>query len=434
MSSDSRIVFIGGGSTKFAPSLLADFVRNAELSGSTIVLVDLDEQKLETVFRLGRRLIEAGGTDYALERTTDRRAALAGADFVIISVEIDRFATWERDRAIPERFGIRQALGENGGPGGLFHSLRQIPPIIEICEDIERLCPEALVLNLSNPMSRILQAVRDHTRVRTIGLCHEISGGNEYLAHVLDLPAERLEVVAAGLNHFSWYQEITDAQTGEDLYPRVRELIPDRLSQDRLLVADLLRLTGHLSIAGDSHVGEYLADGHLWRSSWAPGLEPIDFFALYRLHIAELDERIVSLAAGELGCEDFLGEPSGEIVADVIAAVVAGREERYDAFDLPNAGYIGNLPPDCIVEVPGRVTGDGFGGRKVAPLPPLLAGWCSVQAAIHKLTARAAMEGDRRAALEALLLDPVVPDRFCAEQCIEAMLEANRDHLPRFFR
>ncbi|MBN2498307.1 MAG: hypothetical protein JXR96_27195 [Deltaproteobacteria bacterium] len=432
-SSDLKIAFLGGGSTQFAPGLIVDFIHARELYGSRLVLVDVDEEKLEKVFRLGKRLLEAGGADYALSRTSDRREALAGADFVVVSVEVDRFATWEQDRRIPAELGIAQALGENGGPGGLFHALRQIPGVVEICEDAQRLCPEALVLNLSNPMSRVLQAVRDYTGVRFIGLCHEIRGGNEYLCRLLGLPRERLRVVAAGLNHFSWYQEIRDADTGRDLYPEVRARVQRSAEPDRLLVADILRQTGHLSITTDSHVGEYLAGGHVWKSAWAPEVEPLAFFESYKAEIAEIESRMQAVLAGEQPAEQLLEEPSGEIVTEMIERVALGRKQGYDAFNLPNDGLIPNLPAGCIAEVPGWLDGARFGGRAVEPLPPLLAGWCGVQAAIHALNARAAMEGDRRAALEALLLDPVVPDRFTAERCLEAMLDANRAYLPRFF-
>ena len=429
----SKIVFLGGGSTQFAPALIVDFILDQELHGSTIVLVDVDEHKLEAVHALGTRLIAAADVDLTLERSADRGEALPGADFVIISVEIDRFPLWEQDRRIPAEHGIAQALGENGGPGGLMHAMRQIPPIVEICQDVDRLCPEALVLNLSNPMSRILQAVRDHTRTRIIGLCHEIKGGNEYLEYLLDLPGARLAVRAGGLNHFSWYLAIRDAETGEDLYPRVRARAKERPFAERLLAADVFRRSGYLCITSDSHVGEYLEHGHVWRSEWSPDTEPIDFFNVYKAHIAELDARMASLIAGNAEPGEFLDEPSGEVVAELIAAVIHGRREKHLAFNLSNDGYIGNLPAGCVVEVPGFVDGGVYGGETIGALPDPLAGWCQVQAEIHRLNARAAMNGDRAAALEALRLDPVVPDGADVERCLDAMLEASREHLPRFF-
>jgi len=433
-SSGKKIVFLGGGSTQFTPELMVDFIHAKSLYGSTIILVDLNEKKLGITSKLSKKLIDVGKADYTIESSTDRKSALPGADFVIISVEINRFPLWHKDRDIPKKFGIEQAQGENGGPGGLFHAMRQIPPIVEICQDVEKLCPDALVLNLANPMSRISQAVHDYTKVKYIGLCHEIVDGNNYLSDILKMPKDRLHVVAAGLNHFTWYLKIQNKETGEDLYPKVREAAPENVHIDRLLVADLLRLTDTLCVTSDSHVGEYLPGGHIWRTTWAPDMEPFDFFSFYQQYLADIDKQMDQLIAGEYPVEDFIKNPTDEIVADIIETVVEGREKRYEAFNLPNDGYITNLPDDCIVEVPGVMSGNDFGGEIVGPLPTLIAEWCRQQAVIHKLNAKAAMEGDRRAALEAMLLDTAVPDRFVAEKCLDAMLRENREYLPRFFR
>lgn len=432
-SSGKKIVFMGGGSTQFTPSLMVDFIQAKKLYGSTIILVDVDEKKLDITSKLARRLIEVGDADYKIESTSDRASALPGADFVIISVEINRMPLWNLDRDIPKSFGIEQAHGENGGPGGLFHSMRQIPVIVEICQDIVKLCPEALMLNLSNPMTRILQAVNDYTEVKYIGLCHEIVDGNRYLSDILGMPEDQLHVVAAGLNHFTWYLKIQDRETGDDLYPKVKELVPKNVHRDRLLVADLLRLTDYLCVTSDSHVGEYLPDGHLWKTSLEPEFEAFDFFAYYESYLKDKDKQMAQLIAGEYPAEDFIKTPSGEIVADIITTMVTGSEKRYEAFNLLNDGYITNLPDYCIVEVPGMIIGEDYGCEIIGPLPTMIAEWCRRQAVIHKLTAKAAMDGNRQAALEAMMLDPVVPDRFTAEKCLDAMLEANRDYLPRFF-
>ena len=433
-SAGKKIVFLGGGSTQFTPALIVDFIHAKALYGSTIVLVDLDERKLGITSALAEKLIEVGKADYKIESTTDRAKALPGADFVIISVEINRFPLWEKDQSIPLEFGIKQAMGENGGPGGLFHALRQIPPIVEICQDVEKLCPDALVLNLANPMSRISQAVNDYTGAKYIGLCHEIADGNKYLSSLLDLPEEGLHVVAAGLNHFTWYLKIENKATGEDLYPMVRELVPTDIHRDRLLVADLLRLTNILCVTSDSHVGEYLPGGHDWSTTWNSELEPFDFFQFYKeIYIPGIDMQMQALIAGEYPAEDFIKVKSGEIVADMLETIVEGRSKRYEAFNLPNDGLIENLPADCIVEVPATLDGPNFAGEPVGPLPGIIAEWCRQQTVIQKLISKAAMEGDRQSALDAMLLDPVVPDRYTAEKCLDAMLEANRDYLPRFY-
>jgi alpha-galactosidase len=431
--SNKKIVFLGGGSTQFAPLLISDFIKTKDLYGSTIVLVDVNEEKLKLAHQLGMRLIEHAGAELKLEYSTDRVSALPGADFVIISVEVNRFPLWKMDQRIPKELGIEQAQGENGGPGGLFHAMRQIPVVVEICQDMEKLCPKALMINLANPMSRILQAVHDYTNVKFVGSCHEIVDGNTYLSSLLEIPEEDLHVVAAGLNHFAWYLDIRDKKTGADLYPMVRELAPRNVHMDRLLVADLFRLTGYLCVTSDSHVGEYLAGGHVWRTAWASDMEPFDFFSAYQLHLKDVDERIDKMVQGKYPIEEFLELPSGEIVAQIVSAITHVRSERFQALNLPNDGYISNLSPNSIVEVPSWTKADQVQGETVGALPSLIAGWCSLQAAIHSLNAKAAMEGDRQAALEAMLLDPVVPDRFTAEKCLDAMLEAHRAYLPRFY-
>jgi len=200
-------------------------------------------------------------------------------------------------------------------------------------------------------------------------------------------------------------------------------------------VADLLRLTDVLCVTTDSHVGEYLPGGHIWRTDWDSELEAFDFFSYYRnIYIPGIDAQIQELISGEYPAEDFIKTPSGEIVADMLETIVGGDEKRYEAFNLPNDGHITNLLDGCIVEVPGVISGEDFGGEIVGPLPTIVAEWCRRLAVIQKLNVKAAMEGDRQAALEAMLLDPVVPDRFVAEKCLDAMLEANRDYLPRFYK
>jgi alpha-galactosidase len=428
-----RIVFLGAGSVQFAPSLIVDFIFQRDLHGGTIAMVDVDEQRLALTHALARRLVADAGVDLCLEATTDRRTALPGSDAVIVSVELDRFETWESDRRIPSVHGVPQALGENGGPGGLMHSLRQIPPIVEICQDVERLCPGALVLNIANPMSRICQAVADATRARCVGLCHEIKGGHRHVARMLGVEEDALDIVAAGVNHFTWFLEIRDRATGADLYPAVRAAGPSGTTESRLLVSDLLRMTGWLCVTNDSHAGEYLSGGHLWRTSWAPETAPLAFYEWYRGYIQDRQAEIMAMVDGSRDTAELLDRPSGEDVVAIVADALHRRPARYAAVNVPNRGYIVNLPPGCIVEVPGEARDGDIHGVPVGELPSPIAEWCRRQVHLHKLTARAALEGDRRLALEAMLLDPVVPDVQTAERLLDAMLAANRRYLPRFY-
>ena len=200
-----KIVLIGAGSAMFGLGSLGNVLNSRVLSGCTVALHDINEQALSRVERVARRYIEEKRLPYTLQATTSRSEALRGAGYCIIAIEVgNRYALWEQDWKIPLQYGIHQVYGENGGPGGLFHALRIIPPILEICGDIERLCPEAWVINLSNPLTRICLAIhRKHPHLKAIGVCHEVVSLKEHLPKILGTPWSNLRVKAGGLNHFS---------------------------------------------------------------------------------------------------------------------------------------------------------------------------------------------------------------------------------------
>lgn len=429
-------MFAGGGSIQFAPSLLADVVRSEKLPELTLVLHDIDPDRLELIFGLAKRLLPRARFPLHVEATTDPRLALAAADAVIISIELDRFETWDLDRKIPAELGAPQALGENGGPGGLFHALRMIPGAVAIGKTVEALCPDALVLNLSNPMSRMCLGLSVYTRVRLVGLCHEIHGGREYLSKVLGVPAHELVVEASGLNHFTWFTQIRDS-AGLDLYPRLRKLMKDSpervVVDDRLLTSELLRMTGLLCVTNDSHAGEYLRFGHTPCCRATPTLTPAPFYRNYRADVAGIERGVREILSGA-SIDPILSAPSGEEVIPMMERAFAGGSLQSEAINVRNDGLISELPSWAIVEVPGRVSLAGGQGDKPTELPDWVLAACAVQTRIHRLTVRAAMTGDRQAALEALLIDPSVPDPATAERVFAALLEAHRAYLPAFER
>ncbi|MDX1523758.1 MAG: alpha-glucosidase, partial [Anaerolineae bacterium] len=229
----NRIVLIGAGSANFGLGTIGDIFRNETLRGSTIVLHDIDPQALHYVESIASRHLARNDLPFTLHATTSRQEALQGADFCIISIEVDdRFELWEQDWKIPLQHGIRQIYGENGGPGGLFHALRIIPPILDICGDIADICPDAYVFNFSNPMSRICLTVkRKFPHLKLIGLCHEVASLVEHLPPMLGTPLSNLAFTAGGLNHFSVLLEVAYRDTGRDAYPDVRARAIDYFSR-----------------------------------------------------------------------------------------------------------------------------------------------------------------------------------------------------------
>ncbi len=224
-----RIVLIGAGSAQFGYGTIGDILQSKLLEGSTIVLHDINPNTLGVVAENARKFVQEHKLPFKIEATTNRVEAFQGADFLVSSIEVgNRFDLWEQDWRIPQQYGVRQVYGENGGPGGLFHSLRIIPPILEICADIMKICPEATVFNFSNPMSRICTTVtRAFPDLKFIGMCHEIASLRNFLPQILGVPYEALEVRAAGLNHFSAVLTAKYKESGLDAYPDIRAKAPD---------------------------------------------------------------------------------------------------------------------------------------------------------------------------------------------------------------
>ncbi|MBS3967424.1 MAG: hypothetical protein KGZ60_09250 [Truepera sp.] len=436
-----RIVLIGAGSASFGLGALGDIVNSSILQGSTIVLHDINAEALSKVERIGREYIRERQLPFELLATTSRQEALQGATFCIIAIEVgNRFELWEQDWHVPQQYGIRQVYGENGGPGGLFHSLRIIPPILEICRDIMALCPAAHVINYSNPMSRICLTVkRKFPELKLIGLCHEISSLPHHLSAMLDTPLANLTIKAGGLNHFSVLLAVYYQDTGQDAYPEVRakaaayfENVPTsaqimagildpggrepqaRQWAERRLFLEILNRFGYLPITTDSHFGEYLQ----WAHEVVDHQGILDFYRWYQRWCLELEP------------ESRIDNPGlKERAIPIIEAILTDARQEELAVNIMNDGLIDNLPRDLVVEVPAMVDRHGVHGVRLGSLPKGIAGLLANQVAVHDLTAEAVLTASREVALQALLVDPVVHSVRAAEQTLDTMLDLQQQHL-----
>lgn len=420
----TKIVFIGAASASFGPACLLDAIHCEGLAGSTLVLVDIDAQRLDVMARLANRLNEVSGAGLRIEHTTDRCEALPGAEFVINSIAIDRNELWKLDWSIPIKHGIKQVLGENGGPGGLSHTLRNIPVILDICHDMERLCPNALFINFTNPESRICLAISKHTSIRSVGLCHGVYMGIDSISRIIG--ENQIDVVAAGLNHFTWMLSIKNANTGEDLYPLLRERSRQCAPDDLPLSRRMLDVFGLFPSPSDDHIGEYLP--YAWEST---GLEG------YNFAVADHDREQqwamnVKLADGDDYIHEYATQRSGENALDIIRATLANTNEPLLAVNIPNGGCISNLPADAVVEVPATVGENGITGMRIGDLPEGIAALCNTQVAVQKLAVEAAVTGSRQVALQAMLADPVIQSADAAEKCLDELLRVHAEYLPQF--
>lgn len=429
-SEPARIVLIGAGSASFGRGTIADIMACEDLRGQgcTLVLVDRDEAALARMARLAEMIRAHYGAPVRLEATTDLSAALPGAGFVIISVAIHRMELWEQDFRVPLAHGFRHCLGENGGPGALFHALRNFELVIPICREVERLCPDALVLNFTNPESRIVMAMDRLTSVRAVGLCHGVMGARRRAAELLGRPEDDLEMVTGGLNHFFWMLKVADARTGEDLYPAFRERVRETGPP---LVRKMLEVFGCFTYPSDDHIGEYLAFAHEFTGlRWHYGLECRQ---VPRERQAEATDWREEYLSGGRQADDRLVHPGGELAADIIADILCDRKRWEPAVNVPNTGrFVENLPEEAVVEVPAVVDASGVHPVSVGPLPEALAAYSRTQVSIQRLLVEAYRERSRNLLLQALLLDPVVDSVERAEAMLDTMLELQADYLPEF--
>jgi alpha-galactosidase len=434
------IVLIGAGSAQFGYGTIGDILQSKVLEGSHIVLHDINPETLGVVERTAREFIAKHNLPFTIAATTNRAEAFVGADFLVSSIEVgNRFDLWEMDWRIPQQYGVQQVYGENGGPGGLFHSMRIIPPILEICADVMKICPDATVFNFSNPMSRICTTVtRAFPNLKFIGLCHEIGSLRRFLPGILGVPYEELELRAAGLNHFSAVLSATYKSTGKDAYPDIRERAPllfgamptmDAIHKyfketgkwpetaedltgmeteawpERRVFKVILEKFGLMPITTDSHFGEYIQ----WAYDVTDHRGILDFYRFYKQYLAnavpELELRL------------------SERVIPIIEGIVTDAGYIEEAVNIPNNGCIAELPDWIVVEVPALVDKDGIHGLKMDKLPAGYAGLLMNQVAVHNMTAEAVLTQSKAAALQALLVDPMVNNYNGIEEMLDTMIE-----------
>lgn len=418
----TKIVFIGAGSMSFGLSMFRDLFSTQELAGSTLSLVDINRENLDRMEQLARRMNDQVGGCYKIEATTDRREALPGAGFVVNSVVIERNRLWKLDFEVPKKYGIRHTLGENGGPGGLFFTMRTIPLIMDIVRDIEELCPNAVFINFSNPESRIILALGRYSKIRSIGLCHGIFMAQHDIAKILGLPKERVELKGAGLNHFQWMLKVNDRSTGADLYPLLREkdktFDPDFMPVTRRL----FRAFGKYPSCSDDHLGEYIPYG------WEGGEEGYDY---EEDELGRVETRLLvdGINSGREAIPQELFQPSGERGVAVISGIMNDKKSQIESGVVYNRGAIPNLPDDLAVEVPVMLDAQGPHPMSLGPLPEGIAKLLLMQASCQQLSVEAAIHGSKELALQALLIDPVMNSSVAAERILEELWQYNRPYI-----
>jgi alpha-galactosidase len=367
------------------------------------------------------------------------------------------------DYDITLKYGVRQPYAENGGPGGFAHAARNIGPVLEIAHDMEAACPEAYYINFTNPMVRICDAISRYSKIRPIGLCHQIHAAYGMVGYVMaqelgiELPPgkfsthadpqywvllgkiarlahEKVDIKAAGLNHFTWVVDIRDKRSGADLYPQLREAWRRADPGVEPLTQRVFAAFGLMPVPGDEHLDEYLP----WCSD--PITKPWEKYELdlYDWERAsrgrdEGHEVIRKMGSGELAIDELKNADS-EGALEVIQAISGAGNEYHIAINVPNQGQISNLPLGAIVETPATLTGMGPLPIAVGALPEGIAELLRRELAVVKLCVDAAVTGDRQLALQCLLLDPVITDLDVARQILDDYLLTYKEYLPQFWQ
>jgi len=439
-----KIVLIGGGSVQWTPKLVTDVALTETLAGADLVLHDIDAEALELLARTCDRIVAQVGGSLHVTATTDRAEALRDADFVILCVGIGGLPAMRNDLEIPERYGVCQAVGDTVGPGGLARGLRHIPFAVQVARDMEHLCPQAFLLNLTNPMTTICRGVTRATSVRTIGLCHEVTGVSYHLASLFDVPADTITLEVAGINHLpvilrfsvggrDGMEVMRDWLAGHGTFALAKNVELNTVFDvfiDRLAVKlTLFEQLGVLFGAGDRHVAEFFPGFLTEASEW--GLR-------YGVLLTDVDQReeMERLRRGQV--EHFVGggweklEHSAEQLASVMAALAGGPAGRF-VVNVPNRGQIDDLPRDAVVECIAEIDALGVRPLAVGALPHAAYAAIAPHVARQELIVEAALAGRREPALAALATDPLVRDPATVAPMLDELLAANAQFMgPEF--
>ncbi|NPV08552.1 MAG: hypothetical protein HPY83_11410 [Anaerolineae bacterium] len=427
-----RIVFIGGGSLTWIPRFTHDLLRTPELAGSTVVLMDVDQKALDLMAPYVRRMIAEQGGDLEVLTSLDRDEAIDGADFVVSTFMAGGHNAWATDLNIAHRYGVQHPKGMSVGPGGFIQGLKAIPQLLSLAHAMERLCPDAPLFNYTNPMSSITLALQRHSRIKAIGVCPGITIAMQWFADFLGMERDDLAYRAAGVNHLNWVLEVRHRESGEDLLPQIVEKA--RVSDNPLAIsAELYDLFGAFPTPGDDHTSE------CWPYYLRPGVD----LSRYRLRHNFVENRMAQRAryrqeieaalAGQAPVPGPRGE-SLEKLDHMITSILFDEKRIYD-LNFMNRGAIENVMPEVVVEAPVQIGAHGFHPLHFGELPPAVAGWVNLLGTVQDLTVRAAVEGDRKLALQALLLDPMCYSLEVQQvrSMMDEMLEANKEWLPAFY-
>lgn len=453
-----KITIIGAGSVTFARRLVQDVLSVPELADSTIALMDINREYLDLVTQLVQRDVRANNLPANVVATTDRRAALEGADYVVNTTRIGGLEAFALDIEIPLKYGVDQCVGDTLSAGGIMYGQRNIPQVLAFCKDIREVAqPQALFLSYANPNAMNTWAANKYGGVKTVGLCHGVHGGHVQIAEVIEtlvnegvepgsaryqpVTTKDVDIICAGINHQTWYIQVR--YQGEDWTGRLLEGFErhPKFSVTEKVRIDMLRRFGYYSTESNGHLSEYVPwyrkrpeDIGKWAdlSSWING-ETGGYLRVSRERRDWFVDEAPKMLAEDPPAYAYESR-SSEHGSWIIEALETGRTYR-GHFNVVNGGTITNLPADCIVEAPGYVDRNGISIPQVADLPLGCAAVCSASVSVQRLAVEAAVRGDVTLLKQAFMMDPLVGavcDPNEISQMVDEMLVAQARWLPQY--
>jgi len=399
----TKISFIGAGSVVFASRLLSDILYHPELRESTISLMDINYERLKMIDQLARVIVSKHAPKAKIESTLDRKEALKEADYVIIMIQVGGLEAFEQDINIPLKYGVNQEVGDTIGPGGVFRGLRTIPVLVDICHDMESLCPNALLINYANPMAMNCWGMNKTTKIKNIGLCHSVQGTAMQLAKYIKVPYECISYWVAGINHQAFFLEYN--YRGKDAYPLLQEAMKKEEIYDRDRVRwEMMKYLGYFITESSHHLGEYVSYFRTTEERRKIYCEPRWFYLeicknAWKPHYEQIEKQI-------RGEEPIELSRSHEYGVDIIYSMETGKPSRING-NFENKELIKNLPNGCCVEVPFLVDKNGIHPCHIGNLPPQCAALNRTNINVQELAVKAALEKDRVTAMQAVMFDPL---------------------------
>lgn len=436
----TKIAFIGAGSYGFTRGLVRDILTFPLLQNATLSLMDIDPERLEFAKRSVDRIVELGKYPAKVEATLNRAEALSGADAVMVTILAGGVDVWCNDIEIPAQYGVDINIGDTRGPSGIFRALRTIPVMLDICKDMERYCPNAVMLNYTNPMAMLCRAMQRESSIQVSGLCHSVQGTAMMLARWIGAPFEEITYTCAGINHMAWY--LNYEWNGQDAYPLLHKAIAENpeIYNEEIVRNEMYLALDYYVTESSGHNSEYnwwfrkrpdLIEKYCTHGTgWNPGVHAY-IVDNYRKRETTWREDAQKWYASDNPISLDRGH---EYAAYIVNALMGGEPFEFNG-NVPNTGLVTNLPENACVEVPVWASKKGLNAVHVGALPPQCTMLTNLSAQIEEMAVEGALTGDPRMIYHAIAHDPLTASVLSLaeiKQMVNQMFEQNKDYLPQF--